>query len=105
MGKYRYRYTDVPSVIQGDIPDGEEVCAVCGRYMRCDFHHILNSSRKEFSEREGFWVWLCREDHKKIHETNQGKVRWDRWKRICQEKYELSHERAEWMRKAHRNYR
>ena len=105
MAKYRYRYTNVPSMIQGDIPDGEEKCAVCGRSMACDFHHILNGSRKAFAEENGMWCWLCRRDHRWLHDTNQGHLLWDRWRSTCQEKYEQMHDREEWMRYAHKNYR
>lgn len=105
MAKYRYRYTNVPSVIQGDVPDGDEKCVVCGKNMPCDFHHLLNGTRKKFSEDEGFWVWLCRRDHRWLHDTNQGHLLWNRWRSTCQEKYEQMHDREEWMRYAHKNYR
>lgn len=106
MADYRYRYTDVPSLLQGDMPDdGEQVCWRCRRYGIMDFHHILPNARKEASEKLGAWVWLCRPCHRKIHNTAQGIRQWEKWKKDCQTEFERFHTREEWMRYAHKNYR
>lgn len=104
MAKYLYRYTNVPSLLQGDVPEEEGFCYRCRRDGILDFHHILNGTRKEFSEEEGLWVWLCRPCHRWIHDTPQGHVRWDLWKRESQKRFEETHDREEWMKYAHKNY-
>lgn len=106
MADYRYRYTDVPSLLQGDMPDdGEQVCYLCRRYGLMDFHHILPNARKEDSEEIGAWVWLHRQCHQKIHITPKGIRIWNDWKRECQVNFERTHSREEWMKHAHKNYR
>lgn len=106
MADYRYRYTDVPSLLQGDMPDdGEQVCYLCRRYGLMDFHHILPNARKEDSEEIGAWVWLHRQCHQKIHSTPKGIRIWNDWKRECQVNFERTHSREEWMKHAHKNYR
>lgn len=106
MADYRYRYTNVPSLLQGDMPDDyDKVCYRCRQYGIMDFHHILNGSRKKFSEEEGLWVWLCRPCHRHIHDTPQGIAQWEKWKADCQKKYEEIHSHEEWMKHAHKSYR
>ena len=98
---YRYRYTNVPSLIQGDMVEDEAICFVCKRQIPVDFHHVLNGSEKKASEQIGAWVWLCRRCHESVHK-NADKKRW--LKALCQEAYEKDHSRKEWMKLAHKNY-
>lgn len=104
----KYRYTNVPSLIQEDREDGSERCFICKKYGTMEFHHILNGSLRSVSEKIGAWVWLCPECHRKIHNYRHGKD--DRiydpmWlKGLCQEVYETSHTREEWMALVHKNY-
>lgn len=98
-----YRYTDVPSLIQGDLKPDEAVCYRCGGYP-VEFHHCLTGSRKKASERIGAWVWLCPKCHRWAHDSADG-VRYLRGlKKECQEAFERSHSRREWMLLAHHNY-
>lgn len=99
----KYRYTNVPSLIQGDVPTEKQYCAICGR-SPCDFHHLLTSSEKKFAEDVGAWVWLCRSHHSMIHNTRGGRAIWLEWKEQAQAEYERTHTRGEWMKGAHRNY-
>lgn len=99
----RYRYTNVPSLLQGDIPEEEARCYVCGK-SNCDFHHLLSKTEKRFAEHIGAWVWLCRSHHSCIHDTSAGQKMWKRWKAQAQAEYEKTHTREEWMKGAHRNY-
>lgn len=105
---YKYRYTNIPSVLQGDVPEWEsysymdETRTVC----ECDFHHIFGQTKykKKLSEQYGFWVWLTREDHDNLHHTPAGKQYEKTLKQQCQEIFEMSHSREMWMRLFHRNY-
>ena len=101
----RYRKSNVPSLIQGDVPDDEnQWCFKCHRTIKCDFHHLLNKTEKKFSETSGCWVWLCRGCHRFIHDTAEGQRIWKRWKSQAQAEYEKTHSREEWMKHAHKNY-
>ena len=100
----RYRYTDVPSLLQGDMPEDEAECYRCHKYG-CEFHHIMNgtSSRKD-AERTGAWVWLCPKCHHWAHDTGEG-VRYLReLKEKAQSKFLETHSLAEWMAIFHKNY-
>lgn len=104
----KYRYTNVPSLIQADRDEDEAICFICKRGGVMEFHHILNGSAKAVSEKIGAWVWLCPECHKRIHNYRYGKDKqiYDPlWlKSLCQEVYELNHTREEWMELVHKNY-
>lgn len=106
MGK-RFRYTDTPSLIQGAIPDGEEVCAITGAEMHCDFHHIMNGNKimKARAEEIGAWVWLDPAEHYKLHNTPEGIAKQQEFKERCQIEFEKEHTRKEWMGLFHKNYR
>ena len=99
----RYRHSDVPSLIQGDVPEDEQYCFMCGE-SPCDFHHLLNKTEKKFSECAGAWVWLCRGHHRWIHDTAEGQKKWREWKSRAQAEYEKTHSHDEWMNGSHRNY-
>lgn len=101
--KYRYKYTDVPSVIQGDVPEDEAVSFVSGLPCR-EFHHIMNGAFKKLSEEYGFWIWLTREEHNKLHFTKEGiQYQWT-LKQKCQIAFERQHPRSMWMRLFKKNY-
>ena len=99
----RYRKSNVPSLIQGDVPEDEQECFIC-HHSPCEFHHVLNKTEKSFAEKIGAWVWLCRSHHSYIHDTGEGQKLWRQWKAKAQAEYEKTHTRQEWMKGAHRNY-
>lgn len=103
--KYKYRYTNTPSLLQGDIPDGEEICYIHEQRMHCDFHHIMNASGKARSERFGCWIWLSPEAHRWLHDTPAGVRYQQELKAKCQIEFEKDHSREEWMELFHKNYR
>ena len=103
----KYRYTDIPSLIQSDREEWEAVCYRCKRGGRMDFHHILNGSKylRRASEEIGAWVWLCPQCHRWLHSTGDGEKYQKQLKAFVQEMYELEHSRKEWMSITHKNYR
>jgi len=103
----KYRRTDVPSLVQNDHEDGEEVCFKCKKRVHCDFHHIMNGSKhlKYISEKLGAWIWLCPECHRWLHGTGEGAQYQRTLKALVQERYEEDHSRKEWMAMIHKNYR
>lgn len=107
MRERKYRHSDTPSLIQGDIPDGEEVCVITGAEMRCEFHHVLGGNKitRKRSEEIGAWVWVSPEEHYKLHNTPEGIARLQDLKEQCQTAFEKTHTRKEWMGLFHKNYR
>ena len=104
MSAKRYRHTDVPSIFQGDVPDGEEIDFVTGLQCDCDFHHVMNGAYKHKAEQDGFWVWLTREHHDHLHNTPEGIAYQKSLKAKCQEYYERHHTREQWMKRYKKNY-
>lgn len=100
----KYKYTDIPSLLQGDMTEDEATCYKCGK-APCDFHHILPNAGKKASEELGAWCWLCRECHAWVHDTADGVAFQRELKAMCQTEYETTHSHNEWMVAAHRNYR
>jgi hypothetical protein len=103
--KYRYKYTDVPSVLQGDVPDEEAVSFLSGYPCR-DFHHIFGKTKyyRRLSEQYGFWIWLTRSEHDKLHHTPAGKQYERTLKQQCQELFELEHPRSMFIRLFGKSY-
>ena len=103
----KYRYTDVPSLIQTDREEWEAICFICKKGGAMDFHHIMNGSKytRQMSERIGAWIWLCPIHHRWIHGTKEGTIYQRRLKALVQERYEEDHSRREWMEMFHKNYR
>lgn len=103
---YKYRYTNIPSVLQGDVPEWESRSYLSDKEGDCDFHHIFGQRpmQKKLSEQYGFWIWLTREEHDRLHHTPQGVIYNNSLKQQCQEIFEMSHPRSMWMRLFHRNY-
>jgi hypothetical protein len=100
----RYRYTDVPSLLQGDVPDGDEVCYFMQMPMHCDFHHIMNGAYRKKSEKYGCWVWLCRSQHRWLHDTREGKQAERALKMECQIAFEHKYGHDLWMKEFGHNY-
>lgn len=68
-------------------------------------HHVYEGVNRAISEANGFKVYLCLAHHidgpKAVH-NNQENMRL--LQRECQEEYELTHTREEFMSLTHRNY-
>ena len=77
-------------------------CFLSGEYA--DFlhkHHIFGGGLRNWSEREGLWVYLLPEEHMKLHITPETE---QNLKRVGQFMYEKYHSREEFMRKVRKNY-
>lgn len=104
--KKRYRYTNVPSVLQGDVPEDEAWCFFSGHTYDIDFHHIFGKTKqyKKRSEQYGYWIWLTHEEHDKLHHTSNGKKKEKKLKQECQKVFEKDHSRSEFIRLFGKNY-
>lgn len=83
-------------------------CYITGVTDGLHKHHIYKGNPlRQISERNGFWVWLRWDWHNGADYGVHGKYGHDldlRLKRACQEKYEETHTRAEFMALIGRNY-
>ena len=77
-----------------------EKCFVCGR-QATDMHEIYSGGNRKASMRNGFCVPLCRNCHQ-IVTLNYGLNL--RLKMICQEKFEETHSRDDFMAIIGKNY-
>jgi len=101
----RYRHTNVPSLLQGDMPEDESTCYKCKLEVICDFHHICNGiPYRTESEKVGAWVWLCPKCHHWAHSTGDGVRYLRQLKAEAQKAYEQNHSRKEWMDRFGKNY-
>lgn len=64
-------------------------------------HHCLTGGLRNFAEREGLFVYLSWNEHRKLHVTPEIEIE---LKRIAQYYYEFTHTREEWMLNVHKNY-
>lgn len=64
-------------------------------------HHIFNGPLRNWSEREGLWVYLSWSEHRKLHDTNENAYR---LKAIAQYIYESKHSHEEFMQHVRRDY-
>lgn len=106
MSRYKYRYTNAPSVLQGDVPEDEQYSFVSGRHTHCDFHHIIGKNKyyKRLSEQYGFWIWLTPEEHDNLHHTAAGVAYSLTLKQQCQEVFEMEHSRKMFIRLFGKSY-
>lgn len=88
------------------IIQGERQCYFCGSTVGLEEHHVFfGVSRRKISEREGFKAWLCPYHHRGGKHGVHGCRSLDLvLKRACQEEYEKTHTREEWLALIGRNY-
>ena len=89
------------------ILQSKKECYLTGSTYNLHRHHIYAGSRRQISEREGFWVWLTGYYHNQSNEGVHGKDGHAldlKLKQDCQRKYEETHSREEWMAIMHKNY-
>ena len=100
----RFRYTNVPSLIQGAVPEDEAWCYLSGLHTNIEFHHIMNGPYRKKSEKYGCWVWLNSTVHFNLHNTREGK-QWERsLKAKCQLAFINQYSMELWMDTFHRSY-
>lgn len=89
------------------ILSNEPCCYICGNAYYPDVHHIYGGGNRPVSDTNGFWVYVCRRCHTyanySIHKDPDHK--WDlELKQRCQQEYEKTHTRDEFIRKIGRSY-
>ena len=79
------------------IMQDEKVCFVSGSTVQLDRHHVYaGMANRKISEKYGCWCWLRHDIHMELHDRNKELDKMLR--RVCQEKFEETHTRDEFMR-------
>jgi hypothetical protein len=86
------------------IIQNKKECFFCGN-PNCYDHHIYFGSNRKVSERHGFKVWLCLDHHTAgKHSPHQNRETDLYLKKICQEKFEETGTREDFIKLIGRNY-
>lgn len=85
----------------------EKCCFFCGTCNSLEEHHIFGGhANRKISEREGFKVYLCHRHHNEPPSGVHFNAEYSNaLKRRCQEEYEKTHTRADFIRLIGKNYR
>lgn len=79
------------------IMQDDKVCFVSGSTVQLDRHHVYAGlANRKISEKYGCWCWLRHDIHMELHDRNKELDKMLR--RVCQEKFEETHTRDEFMR-------
>ena len=89
------------------ILQSEKRFLITGSTYNLHLHHIYAGSRRKISDDNGFVVWLTGYYHNQSNDGVHGKNGHEldlMLKRICQEKYEETHSREEFIELIGKNY-
>lgn len=82
-----------------------KACYICHDTRNVQKHHIYEGSRRQMSERNGFWVYLCPEHHNLGSFSVHRDPALNRWmKKLCQMRYEEGHAHDDFMKLVGKNY-
>ena len=85
-------------------PMEPEQCYNCGSRVAPEVHHIYaGTANRSISDANGFWVYLCARCHRGKNGAQYSSLGY-RLKRECQEEFEKTHTREEFMKLIGRNY-
>ena len=85
----------------------ERECLRCKTTQNLHVHHIFNGAYRKKSEKYGYWCYLCFECHvgsRGVHTTIPGRHYWNTLKGQCQEDFEKTHTREEFIKVFGQNY-
>lgn len=81
------------------------VCYLCGLHTDTALHHIYFGPKRKTSDDNGFTVFLCPGCHMYYpHSVHRNRETDLLIKQVCQETYERTHTREEFMKLIGRNY-
>lgn len=89
------------------ILQSEKKCFVTGSTYNLHLHHIYAGSRRKISDANGFVVWLTGYYHNQSNDGVHGKNGHEldlMLKRACQQKYEETHSREDFLKLIGKNY-
>ena len=81
-------------------------CYICGATHWLHRHHVYFGKNRTASDKNGFTCWLCEAHHEGTYGVHgrEGAYYDKKLKRECQEIYERTHSRKEFMAIIGRNY-
>jgi len=104
------KYKRNPSIIQ----PFKKKCYFTGEKYDLDPHEPIGGTNRQQSMEHGLWIWVTREKHRWLHDTEDGQYANSNCKMIVQlewfEKYieannsDFEHAMVEWMKIFGRNY-
>lgn len=74
-------------------PEDDEYAYCFLTYSNVDLerHHIFNGSKRDWSEKNGCWIWLTHQVHMWLHQTGKGRKEMYRLKALAQKQWEAIH--------------
>ena len=80
----------------------EKKCYLTGYTHDLDKHHLFGGALRNWSEKEGLWIYLRHDIHMAIHQHRPDLER--KLKAVGQKKFEETHTREEFMKHVRKNY-
>lgn len=91
------------SILQPEVTRSTRKCYITERTDSIELHHIYPGKNRKTSDEQGFWVYLTAEMHRKVHENPNEDL--DLFlKRLCQTRYEKTHNREDFLRLIGKSY-
>ena len=97
-----HSHPDIQDVYMKSILQTEKECFITHCTTGLDKHHIFGGALRNWSEKNGLWVWLRHDIHMSYHQKHPEELK--RLKRIAQAEYEKTHTREEFMNHVRKNY-
>jgi len=80
-------------------------CYLCGRQFGLEVHHIwAGVANRRISDANGFWVYLCSFCHRSKGGAQYNNELNQKLKAECQQEFEKTHTREEFMKLIGKNY-
>ena len=76
-------------------------CYVCKKRKKDDMHEIYAGAKKQISMKNGFCIPICRKCHNEIQNEEEKIII---YKRKCQQEYEKTHTREEFIERYKKSY-
>jgi hypothetical protein len=88
------------------IMQAEKKCFQTGRTDNLHCHHIFGAANRKISDKNGFWVWLTGEWHNQDSRIDvHHNIEFDQYlKRECQERFEETGNREDFVKLIGRSY-
>lgn len=78
------------SILQPE-PDEYATCYLTGYVTNLERHHIFNGPKRDWSEKNGCWVWLNHDVHMWLHQNRRGRRTMYELKAVAQAEWEKIH--------------
>jgi len=79
-------------------------CYICGTTRDLQIHHIYGGYNRNMSDENGFWCYLCLNDHTGRDGVHSHPEKLLKLRQVCEKKYLETHKLEEFMKLTGRNY-